>query len=142
MSDPQEIFPEKNSAMTAYETGRMGEDAVCNYLESQHYQILARNFRIRGGEIDLIACRNEELCFVEVKTRKKDGLTDGFSAVDRRKQRLLIRTAHAYCHQHQIAMNDWYLRYDIAVVTTWHDKIIHLEYLESAFDETDFSDYY
>lgn len=128
--------------MTAYETGRMGEDAVSEYLESQGYRILARNFRIRGGEIDLIASHDDELCFVEVKTRRRDGLTDGFDAVDRRKQRLLIRTAHAYCDRHQIELCDWYLRYDIAVVTTWHDRIINLEYLENAFDETDCLDNY
>ncbi len=142
MSDPQEIIPEEDFAMTVYEIGRMGEDAVCRYLESRCYQILVRNFRIRGGEIDVIASRNDELCFIEVKTRKRDGLTDGFSAVDRRKQRLLIRTAHAYCNQNQIEISDWYLRYDIAVVTTLHDRIINLEYLENAFDETDFSDNY
>lgn len=119
----------------------MGEDAVCYYLEYLGYQIVARNFRIRGGEIDVIAVRDEDLCFVEVKTRKLDSLTDGLEAVNRRKQNLIIRTAHAYCEKYQVNLEDWYLRYDIASVTTLHDRVIDIEYLESAFDETYFHDH-
>ena len=127
--------------MTAQEIGRMGEDAVCYYLEYLGYQIIARNFRVRGGEIDVIASKNEDLCFLEVKTRKLNGLTDGLESVSRKKQNLIIRAAHAYCNKYQIPIEDWYIRYDIASVTTLHDRIIDIEYLESAFDETDFHDH-
>lgn len=126
--------------MTPAETGRMGEDAVCYYLEALGYTIRTRNFRIRGGEIDIIAERGQELCFVEVKTRKLDSMVSGMEAVDRRKQRLLIRTAYAYCDARDLHEEDWYIRYDIAEVSTLHDRIIDIDYLESAFDETDFHD--
>lgn len=126
--------------MTPSEIGKAGENAVCYYLAHLGYQIIARNFRVRGGEIDIIAVKADELCFVEVKTRKLNGLTTGTEAVNRRKQHLVIRTAHCYCEKQGIDEDDWYLRYDIADVTTMNDRIVNIDYLENAFDETDFHD--
>ncbi len=126
--------------MKPKETGDLGESAVCCYLEAQGYEILARNFRIRGGEIDIVAAKGNELCFVEVKTRHLGSAATGAEAVDRRKQRLLIRTAYAYCQKFDISEEDWYIRYDVAEVTAYHNRMIDINYLESAFDETDFHD--
>ena len=124
--------------MTPAEIGRMGELAVSYYLEYLGYQILDRNFRIRGGEIDLIAIKHDELCFIEVKTRKFNSLESGAEAVDRRKQRLLIRAAYHYMMKKNLSEDDWYIRYDIAEVITQHNRIINIDYIENAFDETDF----
>lgn len=49
--------------------GNQGEDIACVYLKKQGYQILERNFRIRGGEIDIVAQDKDYLVFIEVKTR-------------------------------------------------------------------------
>lgn len=51
--------------------GRWGEDQVCRQLEKAGFAIRARNFRRRGCEIDLIAARDRELIFVEVRTRSR-----------------------------------------------------------------------
>ena len=51
--------------------GFEGENIACNYLESQGYKIIDRNFICNSGEIDIIAKYKEELVFVEVKTRTK-----------------------------------------------------------------------
>lgn len=120
-------------------TGNLGEAAVCRYLTAQGYQILDRNFRIRGGEIDIIAARGEELCFVEVKTRRPGAMENGFEAVDERKQERLIRAAYRYCEQHDIGEEDWYFRYDIAEVISLDNRILNIDYLENAFDESDIS---
>ena len=61
-------------------------------------------------------------------------------AVDRRKQFLIIRASYAYCEKYQIIEENWYFRYDIAEVTTWNDRIIDIDYLENAFDESGFHD--
>ena len=55
--------------MTNLSTGNYGETLACKYLEKQGYKILERNYRIRGGEIDIIAMDGEYMVFVEVKTR-------------------------------------------------------------------------
>jgi putative endonuclease len=49
--------------------GNIGEDIACEYLKKIGYKILERNFRIRGGEIDIIAKDKDTLVFVEVKMR-------------------------------------------------------------------------
>ncbi|MDE6776901.1 MAG: YraN family protein [Oscillospiraceae bacterium] len=126
--------------MTATEIGNMGEDAVCAYLENLNYQIIDRNFRIRGGEIDIIAVKSDELCFVEVKTRSLNSLTTGIEAVDYGKKKRIIKTAHYYCEKYHFDEDDWYFRYDIAEVTIMRNKIIKIDYLENAFDETNFHD--
>ncbi|MBQ7002406.1 MAG: YraN family protein [Oscillospiraceae bacterium] len=126
--------------MKPSEIGRMGEDAVCYYLEALGYEILSRNFRVRGGEIDIVASIGCELCFVEVKTRKLESMVDGFAAVTRTKQRRLIRAAYLYCEKFDMQDEEWYIRYDIAEVTTLHNRIVNIDYLENAFDETYFHD--
>lgn len=50
-------------------TGNYGEDLACEYLKKQGYKILERNYRIRGGEIDIVAKEGDTLVFVEVKAR-------------------------------------------------------------------------
>ena len=55
--------------MTKVTFGKYGEDLACRYLQKQGYKILERNFRIRGGEIDIVALDGKTLIYVEVKTR-------------------------------------------------------------------------
>ena len=71
------------------------------YLKKKGYRILEANFRCRFGEIDLIARDGAYLVFIEVKYRSslKDG--DSLEAVNRRKQRKIIRVAEYYLCMHQ-----------------------------------------
>lgn len=55
--------------MTTKQVGDSGEELACEFLKKQGYKILERNFRIRGGEIDIVAMDKNYLVFVEVKTR-------------------------------------------------------------------------
>ena len=75
------------------ERGRRGERIAARYLERDGYTILARNYRSRFGEIDLIARKAGLLVFCEVKTRKNDHFCTAMEAVDRHKQQRIILTA-------------------------------------------------
>lgn len=66
--------------------GARGEDAAARYLEAHGWRIVARNFRRREGEIDIVAGRNHVLAFVEVKTRRSALFGTPAEAVTRRKQ--------------------------------------------------------
>lgn len=55
--------------MSTTNVGNQGEFLACEYLKKQGYGIIERNFRIRGGEIDIVAKDGDYLVFVEVKTR-------------------------------------------------------------------------
>ena len=69
--------------MTKHEIGRLGEESVCTYLENLGYKIIVRNYRIKGGEIDIIAQNDEYTAFVEVKARKPDSIVSGLEAVNK-----------------------------------------------------------
>lgn len=74
----------------------LGEDAAAGLLERKGMRILARNWRIRLGELDLVAMEGSTLVFVEVKCRVRDQLYDPALAVDHRKRLRLRRVAEAY----------------------------------------------
>lgn len=113
------------------ETGRLGEELVAFYLERSGYSILRRNYRIRGGEIDIIAASTDVIAFVEVKTRHEGSMTSGFEAVGARKQRLIIRTALKFLSEFP---SDLQPRFDVAEVTVRDGRVRKLKYLDSAFD--------
>jgi putative endonuclease len=79
-------------------TGQKGEEEVYFFLREQGYVMVARNFRSprHKGEIDLIGWDGNELCFVEVKTRKRRSLVPAEMAVDGPKQAMLRATAKTY----------------------------------------------
>ena len=76
--------------------GKYGEDLACLYLQKMGYKIVERNFRIRGGEIDIIARDGKTLVYVEVKTRTshKFGLPE--ESVNYHKIKFLERAAKFY----------------------------------------------
>ena len=119
--------------------GDLGEIAVCEYLKQNGYTIRDRNFHARCGEIDIIAVNDDVMCFVEVKTRRLDSWETGDEAVGRTKQNRIIRTAYRYIEKHDLHDEDWCFRYDIASVSYWQDTVTDIDYLENAFDESDFS---
>lgn len=122
-----------SAAANKRQTGNLGEDAVCAYLERQGAVILCRNFTVRGGEIDVIAQQGECLLFVEVKTRRPDALVSGAAAVDAAKQRRIIRTAEQYLLKYPSELQP---RFDVAEVECSGGVVRHITYLEGAFDAT------
>ena len=76
--------------------GSAGEDLACRYLAEKGYEILERSFRCRSGEIDVIAMKNGEMAFVEVKTRT--GRVFGYpaDAVDNTKLARMKKCAEYY----------------------------------------------
>lgn len=90
--------------------GKIGEETAAVYLEEQGYIILHRNWRKVHLEIDIIAAKDDELIFVEVKTRSDDAFQDPIEAVGRQKMRRLLRAADAYLKQMK---NRVYIRFDI-----------------------------
>lgn len=111
--------------------GNIGEDAVCGFLVRHGYEIIKRNFTVRGGEIDIIAEKADIIAFVEVKTRTIGSMTSAEEAVDLRKQRLIIRTAQAYL---QNVAQPLQCRFDVASVETESGKVKKLRYYVNAFD--------
>ncbi len=119
--------------MDKTETGRLGEERVCACLTERGYRILSRNFRIKGGEIDIIAENGDFIAFVEVKSRKPGSMVGGFEAVDKRKQGLVIRAAAEYLRRNPSMLQP---RFDVAQVTVVDGRATEVDYLENAYDTT------
>jgi putative endonuclease len=96
-------------------TGRRGEEDAYFYLRRLGYVMVARNFRCsrRRGEIDLIGCDEDVLCFIEVKTRTTRDVKPAEAAVDRDKQRGLAAVAEEYL-RHMAPSCRW--RFDVVTV--------------------------
>ncbi len=113
--------------------GDRGEEAVAAYLTAHRCRVVGRQFRCRWGEIDLIARTPEGiLCFVEVKTRTKDGPARPCEAVTPAKQKRLRAAAEVYLAREEL---DCPCRFDVAEVypgpAGWRDPLIH--YMPGAF---------
>lgn len=76
--------------------GRRGEEIACRYLAGRGYRILARNYRTRLGEVDIIAEQGKTLVFIEVKTRRGRRCGHPFEAVTAAKRRQISKAALLY----------------------------------------------
>lgn len=83
--------------MNKRELGSLKESIAADYLMDQGLKILARNFRCRIGEIDIIACDcDKTIVFVEVKYRTDSTMGEGFDAVNYKKRQKIIKVARYY----------------------------------------------
>lgn len=96
--------------------GKIGEDLACDYLKKQGYKIIERNFRIRGGEIDIIALDGQTLVYVEVKTRTSHQFGQPEEAVTGWKLRFLERAAKFYRNNRQTIKLPQLERIDVVAV--------------------------
>jgi putative endonuclease len=78
------------------ELGRRGEALAADFLEARRYTIVARNYRCRSGEIDLVALDGPVLVFVEVRSRRGSSAGTPLESVDGRKQFQLGRVARYF----------------------------------------------
>ncbi len=77
-------------------TGRAGEDAALAAYRRRGYRVVARNWRCRLGELDLVIARGDLLVFCEVKTRRGSSFGGGYEAVTARKRAKLRALAEAF----------------------------------------------
>ena len=110
--------------------GRRGEELACSFLVKKGYRILARNYRTRSGEIDIIARDGAVLVFVEVKTRNSERFGHPFEAVTFHKQQQMIKVAREYiCYN---ASPEQEARFDVVGIVCGADNRIEL--IQNAFD--------
>jgi len=112
-------------------SGNFGEDVACSHLTQHGYSIIARNFRTRLGEIDLIAQSEHYLVFVEVKLRKVSARVGGAESVTPAKQAKLRLAAEEYLQRHPVHLP---CRFDvIAIETASGGQVAAIQWIEHAF---------
>ena len=82
--------------------GNYGESIAVEYLKKKAYKIIERNFRCPFGEIDIIAKENNTIVFVEVKSRKSKDFALPEQAVDRNKQKNIIKVAQYFLNKNNL----------------------------------------
>jgi len=118
------------------ETGRLfgqtAETEAERYLRRKGYRILARNVRAPSGEMDLVAQSGDVLVFVEVKARSSPEFGGAVAAVDRDKQRRLVRLAAQYLAKHRLRNQP--CRFDVVLCAGGPENPTVAEHLEHAFE--------
>lgn len=111
------------------ELGSKGEDKAVAYLKSNGYEIVERNWRFKGYEIDIIAEDKEQIIFTEVKTRATNEWGNPEDAVGRQRMRRIINSASHYLKINRI---DKPVRFDIISII-WNEGKSELFHIEDAF---------
>jgi putative endonuclease len=114
--------------------GRAGERLALEHLERLGYRLIARNYRTRFGELDLIVCDDTTIVFVEVKTRRVGAAAGPLESVPPAKQRQVRRMAAAWLVDSSDRPRVGELRFDVIGVTVDHSgELTRLDHLEAAF---------
>lgn len=101
--------------MNKRQVGFDKEQLAAEYLTAGGMRIVARNFRGRQGEIDIIGYHGKYLVFVEVKYRNSEVMGNALEAVDLRKQRQVCKVADYYRYLHKMG-EDTMVRYDVVAI--------------------------
>jgi putative endonuclease len=112
--------------------GRRGEELAAEHLERLGYRVIARNYRTRFGELDLVATDDDVLVFCEVKTRRAGG--DPWENLGEVKRRQVRSMGRAWLSETRDRPRTSELRFDaIGIVIDRDGALVRLEHLEGAF---------
>lgn len=109
--------------------GKEGEDLAAKFLQQQGYEIVARNYRYKRSEIDLIVRKGGWLVFVEVKMRSSNAFGYPEEFVDYQKAKNIVYGAEQYTFENKYEGN---VRYDVVAITMRYD-IPEIRHFEDAF---------
>ncbi len=112
------------------QVGDRGEELAAQFLGAAGYTILARNWRRRSGEIDIIAKRHGVLAFCEVKSSRHAGESHPEIRVGHQKQIKLTRLANAYLAENPQPLES--IRFDVLAVKIVQGREV-IEHFENAF---------
>ncbi|HLB59918.1 MAG TPA: YraN family protein [Bdellovibrionota bacterium] len=109
--------------------GKSGEDFACRYLETNGYQIEARNVRTKEGEIDIVGWENNQLIFFEVKTKKSSQFVRPEEGYSFRQRGRLRKMAKYYLYERSPGRFYSAVRFDFIGITFRESKpeILHLK---------------
>ena len=111
--------------------GRSAETKIVQYLSSRGFKILGRNYTIRGGEIDIIARKDEAIVFVEVKSLQSEKYIALHETISERKKNTLIRACRYWLWDNKMEDIDWRIDF-IGIVLDAANRIKKLKHLENA----------
>lgn len=118
--------------MSNKSVGNAGENKAAEYLQSKGFEIVARNWRTRRGEIDIIAKKDETLVFAEVKTLPSGNWETLAAKLNEIKRKRILETSKCFLLKYR-QYNCNYIRYDVLVVDMPGVEPVY--HIENAFSE-------
>ncbi len=112
--------------------GNEGENRAAAFMEAKGFSIIERNWRTKGGEIDIIAVKNDILAFVEVKTLPNGTLDMIQRELNYQKRQRIIKTSKRFLLKHR-EYNNSYVRFDVIVIDMPGLEPVY--HIENAFSE-------
>ncbi len=95
--------------------GNFGQKQAKDFLIKRGFRIIGENYCVRGGELDLIAIKNQEIVFVEVKTRTSNRFGNPEDSISKYQQKVIKRTIAVFLHKNAF-YNNYHPRFDIISV--------------------------
>jgi len=117
-------------SVSKFRTGMRGQKEAEDFLRKKGFQVLERNYRLRSGEIDLIAQGGEYIIFAEVKFRTSASFGAPAESVNAAKQQKIIRTALHYIAAKNLPDQDF--RFDVIEVVENSGRVF-VNHIENAF---------
>jgi putative endonuclease len=112
--------------------GDAAEERACRHLDRAGFTIVERNFRTRGGEIDIVARKGDVLVFVEVRSREVTDFGTPEESITPAKRRRIVATARQYLSK--VPPSSWReARFDVIVIEGSGDAAV-LRHYPAAFD--------
>lgn len=118
--------------LTKLKDGRRAEDLATSYLEAQGYKIIAKNYRTKLGEIDVIGRDGNCVCFIEVRSVNTRRFGSPEYSVTRRKQGQIARSALSYIKQHRMEEED--CRFDVVAIENMDTAMPEIRLIKDAFE--------
>lgn len=102
-------------ALSRTAAGKAGENAAAAFLEAEGWTILGRNFRWKGGEVDIVALRAGVIAFVEVKAWERLGPGELELSIGPAKRSKIVETAKIFLSRYREYSN-CSIRFDVILV--------------------------
>ena len=117
--------------MSNIEIGKYGEDLACDFLIKKSYKIIDRNYKFsRYGEIDIIALDKDELCFIEVKTRRTNTFGTPMEAITKDKLLKILSCIKNYTSKTNLKYKRTRIDAISIELKNFEPKITHLKNIE------------
>ena len=119
--------------------GQIAEKLVCEFLSKREYLLIGRNYRCQGGEIDIIAIKENEIVFVEVRSRWQiswkiawdKALVTPEDSVEGLKLSKIERTAETYLRKEEKLWRGYFPKLKPLVYPNWHIDLVSVLIVES-----------
>jgi putative endonuclease len=112
--------------------GQVWESRACEHLSDAGLRILARGYRCRLGELDLVASDGERLIVVEVRARAKSGFGSAIESIGPRKQRRIVLATRHFLMRNPV-WNSQPFRFDVIAFDAIESSAPKITWLKNAF---------